>query len=186
MSKIPLLKKLKISIFQLILGISVAVCLILCVPQVVSMGKVSKEVAEKRKILKDLDSGIKNFELLQKNEASLSWAYNDFLNSLPPQKEFPVFLEIISNMARKNNVKIIAIEPQKVLDTGGNFFTKVPVFVDAYCGYHDLGKFLNDIEHADKFMRVVDIKISKDEPDSDVLQVFLSIGAYCLNEVNGV
>lgn len=179
-------KKIKIPIIQIFFGCTAVVFLFLTIPQVMNMQKVSREVAEKSKVLKDLDTGIKNFALLQKDEESLSKAYNDFLNSLPDQREFSVFLELISKVARKNNVKIIAIEPQKVIDSDGSFFVKVPVFVDAYCGYHELGKFINDIEYANKFMRIGNIKITKDDPDSDKLQVFLLINAFCLREANSV
>ncbi len=179
-------KKLKIPLFQIILGCSAAVCLFLIVPQIMNIQKASNEVSDKRAILKDLDSGIKNFSLIEKEEELLSKAYNDFSDSLPKQKDFPVFLELISKMAKDNNVKILAIEPQKVTDVQSLFFVKIPVFVDAYCGYHDLGKFLNDIEFADKFMKIGNIKITKDDPDADKIQVFLLINAYCLSEDNDV
>jgi Tfp pilus assembly protein PilO len=184
--EIPFLKKLKIPLIQLVLGGSAALCLLLTVPQFIVMSKVAKEVAEKQKILNDLDSGIKNFELIEQDAESLSRAYNDFMASLPAQKEFPVFLELISKMAKKNNVKIIAIEPQKTNDLSANFFIKIPIYVDAYCGYHELGRFINDIEYAEKFMKIIDLKITKDDPDSEELQIFLSIGAYCLREDESV
>ncbi|MFH1061324.1 MAG: type 4a pilus biogenesis protein PilO [Candidatus Omnitrophota bacterium] len=179
-------KKIKIPVFQIVLGCIAAACLFLTVPQVINMQKISKEVADKRTILKDLDSGIKNFALLEKDEASMSKAYNDFLASLPAQKEFPIFLELISQMAKNNNVKIIAMEPQKTTDIQSLFFVKIPVFVDAYCGYHELGKFINDIESADKLMKIGTIKITKDDPDSEMLQVFLLIHTFCLIEDDSV
>ncbi|MBU1045167.1 MAG: type 4a pilus biogenesis protein PilO [Candidatus Omnitrophica bacterium] len=183
---ISFLKKIKIPIFQIILGAIVVVCLVLTLPQLMNMQNLSKEITDKRKILNDLDAGIKNFDILEKEEESLSKAYSDFLASLPAQKDFPVFLELISKLAKNSDVKIAAIEPQKTTDAQGSFFIKIPVFIDAYCGYHELGKFLNEIEYADKFMRIGNIKITKDDPDSDKLQVFIAIYAFCLSEDNSV
>ncbi|MBU1087415.1 MAG: type 4a pilus biogenesis protein PilO [Candidatus Omnitrophica bacterium] len=183
---ISFLKKIKIPIFQIILGCIAGVCLFLTVPQVMNMQKVSKEIADKRAILNELDTGIKNFAFVEKEEASLSQAYNDFLAGLPAQKDFPVFLELISKLAKNNDVKIVAIEPQKITEAQGLFFINIPVFIDAYCGYHELGKFINDIESADKFMRIGNLKIRKDDPDTDKIQVFISIYAFCLSEDNSV
>jgi len=180
------LKKIKISLFQIILGCSAVACLFLTVPQVMNIQKASKEVTNKRDILKTLDSGIKNFAILEKDEESLRASYNDFLESLPAEEDFSMYLELISKIAKDNNVKILAIEPQKVTDAQPLFFVKIPVFIDAYCGYHELGKFLNDIEFADKFMKIGNIKITKDDPDSGRIQVFLLINAYCLSEENSV
>jgi type IV pilus assembly protein PilO len=179
-------KKIKIPIFQIVLGCSAVACLFLTAPQVMNMQKVSKEVAAKRAVLKELDDGIKNFAFLEQNVERMSKTYNDFLASLPAQNEFPVFLELISQLAKDDNVKIIAIEPQKTTDKQGFFFIRIPVYIDASCGYHELGKFINDIESADKFMKIANLKITKDDPDADKLQVFISIYAFCLNEDKSV
>lgn len=179
-------KKIKISVFQIVLASIAIVCLFLTVPQIINIQKASVEVSGKKKILKELENKIKNFSLLEQDEAAQTKAYNDFLASLPAQKEFPIFLELISQLAKDNNVKIIAMEPQKITDIQTSFFVKIPVFIDAYCGYHELGRFINDIEFADKFMKIGTIKITKDDQDSDKIQVFLLIYAFCLIEENSV
>jgi len=181
--KIPLLKNSKIPLFQIMLGCGVVTCLFLTAPQIVLLGRTSREISEKKMILGTLDGGIKNFAALEKELEDLNDAYADFVNRLPPQKEFPVFLELLSEMAKKNNVKIVAIEPQKLIDDPTLFFVTIPVFLDAYCGYHDLGKFISALENAEKFMRIDNIKISGDDTGSGNHQIFLAIHTFCLREM---
>ena len=105
------------------------------------------------------------------------------MSRLPPQREFPVFLELLSNLAKQNDVKIIAIEPQKTIETPDLFFVRIPIFIDAYASYHDLGRFINDLEFSKKFMKIDDIKIESEDYGSEKHQIFLSVQAFCLREV---
>ncbi|MDD5747057.1 MAG: type 4a pilus biogenesis protein PilO [Candidatus Omnitrophica bacterium] len=179
---IPFLKNSKISLFHIGLGCAVAVCLVLTVPQFLRVGKICKQVTEKRKVLQDLEQGIETFSAMEQERDSLNNAFNDFFDRLPAQKEFPVFLELISKIARNHDVKIIAIEPQKVIEDANPFYVKIPVLIDAYCGYHALGGFINDLEFADKLMKVENIKINSDETNPGTHQVFLIIHTFCLRE----
>lgn len=179
------LKKLKVAglpFFQIALGVSAVVLVLLIVPQIMNMAKVLTQTNEKKKILSDLDEGIKNYTDLELEYESLNSAYKDFIRRLPLQKEFPVFLELLSKMARKNGVKIIAMEPQKVVDDPTLFFAKIPVLIDAYAGYHELGRFINDLEYASKFMKIDKIKITNVDVGQDKQQVFLAVHTFCLKD----
>ncbi|MBI4846706.1 MAG: type 4a pilus biogenesis protein PilO [Candidatus Omnitrophica bacterium] len=180
--EISFLKNSKISLFQMGLGCGIIFCFLVTIPQVLNLSKVASNVAAKRKILSDLDNGMKNMMTLEEEVQSMKKAQRDFVRRLPLQKEFPVFLSLISKTAKKNNVKIIAIEPQKVVDDLTVFFVRIPITIEAYCGYHDLGQFLNDLEFSDKFMRIDTLKITADDTDSLKHQVLLVIYVFCLKE----
>lgn len=183
--KISSLKELKIAgvpFFQIALGVSAAVLLLMVIPQIMNMARVLTEINEKKKILSDLDLGIKNYTALELEHESLDSAYKDFIRSLPLQREFPVFLEILSKLARENGVKIIAMEPQKVIDDPTLFFVKIPVLIDAYAGYHELGRFINGIEYASKLMKVDRMKITNADVGQGKQQVFLAVQTFCLKD----
>ncbi|MCK4993505.1 MAG: type 4a pilus biogenesis protein PilO [Candidatus Omnitrophica bacterium] len=183
--KISSLKELRIAgipFFQIALGVSVLVLILLIVPQVMNMAKVSGETNEKKKILSDLDLGIKNFTALELDHNSLDGAYKDFIRRLPLQREFPVFLELFSKLARENGVKIIAMEPQKVIDDPTLFFVKIPVLIDAYAGYHELGKFINELEFSSKLIKIDKIKIINMDVGQNKQQVFLTVLTFCLKD----
>ena len=183
--RINSLKDLKIAgvpFFQIALGAIAVVLVFLIVPQTMNMAKVSSEINEKKKILSDMDFGIKNFSALELEYESLNKAYQDFIMHLPLQREFPIFLELLSKLARENGVKIIAMEPQKVVDDPTLFFVKIPVLIDAYAGYHELGEFINGLEHSQKFMKIDKIKITNADVGEDKQQVFLAVQTFCLKD----
>ncbi len=178
-------KELKIAgvpFFQIALGIIAVVLVLLIIPQTMNMAKVSAQINEKKKILSGLDQGIKNYTALELEYESLNNAYKDFMKRLPLQKEFPVFLELLSKLARKNGVKIIAMEPQKVVDDPALFFVKIPVLIDAYAGYHKLGRFINELEYSQKFMKIDKIRIINADVGSQKQQVFFAVHAFCLKD----
>lgn len=179
------LKDLKVAgvpFFQIALGAIAVALVLLIVPQSMNMAKVSSETNEKKKILSALDEGIKNYTALELEYESLDKAYKDFIRRLPMQREFPVFLEMLSKLARENGVKIIAMEPQKVVDDPTLFFVKIPVLIDAYAGYHELGRFINELEYSQKFMRIDKIKITNADVGQDKQQVFLAVQTFCLKD----
>lgn len=180
---ISALKKIdRTLLLQIGLGAAAVFCLILILPQLLNASKAAKEVRQKQKVLNDLDSGIKNFDALEKEVNSLDGAYKDFMSRLPSEKEFPVFLELISRLAKKNNIKIIAIEPQRIVDDQSAFYVRIPVFINAFCGYHDLGQFINELEYAEKFIRVESLDISAGQNDPSKHEVMITLNTYCLRD----
>jgi len=182
-NKIAIFKKEnKALLFQIILAVAILVFLILIIPQLINSIAVSKEVSEKKKVLSDIEEGINNFQTFEHQLKILEDAYADFMGRLPPQKEFPVFLEGLSKLAKENNIKIIAMEPQEAKDDPNLFYVKIPVFIDAYCGYHSLGKFINDVEYSNKFMKIDTVKIENDPQDPKMHQVLLTVATFCLRD----
>jgi len=182
-NKIAIFKKEnKALLFQIILAVAILVFLILIIPQLINSIGASKEVSEKKKVLGDIEDGINNFQTFENELKMLEDDCADFMNRLPPQKEFPVFLERLSRLAKKNNIKIIAMEPQEAKDDPSLFYVEISVFIDAYCGYHSLGKFINDVEYSNEFMKVDTVKIENDPMDSKIHQVLLTVATFCLRD----
>ncbi len=180
---LSIFKNSKMPILPIILGVGIVICLVLIIPQVMNSMRTLREVLQKKAILKNIDCGIENFAAFEDELQLLNSLYEDYFNRLPPQKEFPVFLELISALAKKNNIKIIAIEPQAMIDNPDLFYMEFPVLIDALCGYHDLGRFINNLEDAKIFMKIKDIKIANDDIIPKQHNVFLNISTFCLKEV---
>ena len=62
------------------------------------------------------------------------------------------------------------------------FFVKIPILIDAYAGYHELGRFINDLEYCEKFMKIEKIKITNAEVGLQRQQIFLTVHAFCLKD----
>ncbi|MFH2137211.1 MAG: type 4a pilus biogenesis protein PilO [Candidatus Omnitrophota bacterium] len=175
-------KKIRISIFQIIMAGAVIVFLLLLIPQFGHVMKISKEAKQKKEVLDYIDQGMSDFQVRELELDELMLSYKSYIDQLPTQEEFPVFLDLLSAKAREHDIKIIAIEPQKVIQEEGMFYVRIPVFVDAVCGYHSLGGFINSLEYSHKLMKIKNIKIESNDANPDKHQVFITVDAFCLKE----
>lgn len=90
-------------------------------------------------------------------------------------------LQDISSAANKFDVKIIQVRPSR--ETGksvipGDKLTPILINLDLICDYHNLGKFINNLENSPVFMGVAELKISARVPDYLKQKVSLVIRTY--------
>ena len=98
-------------------------------------------------------------EVLKKKITRIGEKINYYEKKLPGEKEIPAILENLSRAAQKLNVRISEIKPLDQVELGQKVYYSVPILVSAECGYHQLGRFINALEKADRFMKISDIKI---------------------------
>lgn len=101
---------------------------------------------------------------------------------LPAEQEVPGLLENLSLMAKKSGVKIVGITPvsSKESPSAGQIYHEIPILISAKSGYHELGRFLSDLEGADRFMKVVDIQIKANRTSPKKHDVELLVMTYIL------
>ncbi len=82
------------------------------------------------------------------------------------EAEIPLLLQDITDLANKNNVKILQLNPVKAVKAGkakkgapAAEFNFNLIALSLTCDYHSLGLFINDLENAPKFMAVEELKI---------------------------
>ena len=86
-------------------------------------------------------------------------------HKLSREKEIPVLLENLSQIAKKSRVKILSITPitrRGLRDSArekASVYQEVPIAVTAQSGYHDLGNFINKLENGQRYMQIRDIEI---------------------------
>ncbi|MDP2938777.1 MAG: type 4a pilus biogenesis protein PilO [Candidatus Omnitrophota bacterium] len=90
--------------------------------------------------------------------------------SVKPEEELPSILDTISRTANRTSVKITQLKPLKeertvVLKTGKTLFYQIPVLIDVRCGYHELGKFLNELERGDLFLKIIALEVTTNQDD---------------------
>ncbi len=143
--------------------------------------KVIKKIAKLKKDIDVLNKDLANLSQFKKEQSNNTSAKNIKVVS---EKELSFLSEDISNIANKNNVRIMQISPSKVKDvketknakdaknvkevkdakeakkeTKAANFTTFNIGLDLSGSYHNLGKFINDLENSDKFLAVQAIKI---------------------------
>ena len=110
--------------------------------------------------IKQLDQKTTEIDKLKKELAAYS-------KGLPNKKEIPEFLEDLSSIAKASKVKILSITPSelKSVEAGGDvskYYLEMPIDITAKSGYHQLGKFINNLEKGERFVTIKDLRIQYD------------------------
>jgi len=95
-------------------------------------------------------------------------------------------LQNISELANSNDVRILQIKPtrqQKASATDTKFdpgvnFSVLYIYMDLSGGYHQLGKFINDLENAQEFVIVQEIKIDSQKDNYMKQRASLTLKTY--------
>jgi type IV pilus assembly protein PilO len=103
---------------------------------------------------------------------------------LPAQQEIPDLLENLSKMAKNANITIVGITPVTVKlqkERKGQIYKEIPILITAKSGYHELGRFLSNLENADRFMKVADINMKVNASSPKKHDVELMVYTYVLS-----
>lgn len=181
------LKDKKTQVFILIGLVSIFAVIVyfsfILIPQVErvfeAVGQASKIGAD----LKEAQHNIDNIPKFKTNIAAYEEKIDRYEKMLPTEQEIPALLESLSGMARNSNIKIVGIMPviTKEDKTKKAFvYQEKPILVNAKSGYHELGKFMSNMENADRFMKVSDIQIKTSSQSPSKHDVELTVLTYTL------
>jgi Tfp pilus assembly protein PilO len=109
---------------------------------------------------------------------------DNYEKKLPREKDIPTILEYLSDSAKEFNVRIVEIKPIKQGKDNkaqDSIYYTVPISLRAECSYHQLGRFLNKLEKANRFMKINDIEVAATTSRGNVLEVRLIIATYVMN-----
>lgn len=129
--------------------------------QLKGLKSISPQVIRLKKDIRKLKKDLPN---LKSKEAEIKEKGHSRLKKFILEKEIPLLLEKISLSANQNNVRLTKILPSRDPKTPNYFF----IALDLVCDYHGLGRFLNELENAEDFIAVEEIKIRS--TSSDYLQ----------------
>ena len=137
------------------------------------------------KIKKDIDGLNKDLATLKRIQATDIKKQGGILKAkrIVSEGEMPLLLQNISDLANRHKVKIMQIKPLKdakakaeVIE--GKTFSPVTITLDLSCVYHSLGSFINDLENAQFFIAVQDIKIMRSSGDYLSQEADLTLKTY--------
>lgn len=137
---------------------------ILMRPQLVILTKINPE---NRLLSKDIEQAREDIQKLgfyQAEVKKLEGQLAQTSQTIKSKEEVSIILEQISRVANQNNIQIDQIMPfieeQKVLlDDKKRTYYALPILVQAGSGYHDFGRFLNQLEKNDLFLDVTSFSI---------------------------
>jgi Tfp pilus assembly protein PilO len=138
----------------------------------------------KAKIIK-VEKDWENIEALKGRVSQSHEKIGTYERKLPVEKEVPAVLEFLSQAARKMDVRITEIKPvDQDKDEPGihSLYYRIPILLKAECGYHQLGRFLNKLESADRFVKIDDIKITTNPAQPAIHDVKLVVVTYVMEK----
>jgi Tfp pilus assembly protein PilO len=107
---------------------------------------------------KVLDFGLKNMQDMKSQQKNLSQGK---AKKIIFDYQLASLLQDISKIGNANNVRILQIKPSRDTQKAAASlkFSPVSISLDLICGYHNLGKFINDLENSQTFISVESFKI---------------------------
>ena len=111
-----------------------------------------------------------NIDLFNARISRLDEKLDYYERRLPEEKEIASLLKFLSDSAKKLNVRLTEIKPvgqDKHKKAAALIYEQVPILLRAECRYHELGRFLNKLESADRFMKITELKITANPPKAN-------------------
>jgi len=159
----------------------------LFIPMSRNAKSVEQQVRIAREHLKSLEAATANEAALQAQYRQVEQVVADLRKAMPNETELPSVIELLSSLATKSDVKIQTIFPQRSAPAHGAasgapseppVYKEIPLQIDAFAGFHELGTFLSLVEMGDKPMQVMSLRISSNPKEPRRHQVNLLLRAY--------
>ena len=159
---------------------------ILMRPQLATLAKISPENKVLSQDIQKADEDIQKLETYKGEVARLKAGIEEMNLKIKSKDEVPVILEHISLLADQNKVDVDQIMPashdqQVLLEDNKRMYISLPVLVEARSGYHDFGRFLNDIEQDNILLGVRSFSVTATN-DTQYHAVRLSLEAIVFEE----
>jgi len=183
--KDPRTQTLLLSMLAALIAVALYIYFIF-VPQVVRVFKLTVGAGKMKSELRGARTTIMDLDKLKKDLEERSLKVDSYENKLPAEQEIPALLESLSNMAKESGIKIVGIVPEMtyVKDDKtakkNQIYREIPILITAKSGYHELGSFLHNLENADRFMKVSDIRIRANKAAPGKHDVELMVSTYVL------
>lgn len=134
--------------------------------QLAGLSKSSIEITRRKSDIAVLESDLKNMQDLKAKQALPAQKGASKAKRFITESQVATLLQDISKLANNNDIRILQVKPSRdqkastesKLNLGPNFST-LYISLDLLGSYHQLGKFINDLENNQVLMIVQEIKI---------------------------
>ncbi len=100
-------------------------------------------------------------------------------------EEIPIIMENLSVLAQKNDVRINQIMPmrnalEEILENEEGRYYSLPIMINARAGYHDTGRFINDLENDELFMSITGLDIASNAENMRLHSIRMTVKSFVL------
>ncbi|MEA3328238.1 MAG: type 4a pilus biogenesis protein PilO [Candidatus Omnitrophota bacterium] len=153
-------------------------------PKVAALGTALTQTAVLRKKIIAADDLIANTGKFKSEIAELKEQVGQYETRLPAKKEIASILNQLSGLASREQIKIIGIKELELEkskdDPKKSAYDEIPIQIDMKSGYHQLARFINQIESSDRLMKIESLKVNFDPRDPGKHTVRIIVSAFVL------
>ncbi len=159
-------------------------------PCLSNWGTLNAKIATLKGALEQTQESIAKMGFYQSQIAGLQEVLQKSEYEIPMQEEIPLILGGISHLANQNDVKIDQMVPDKsfqellLTDKDGKYYS-FPIQVQARAGYHDIGRFIDQLEKDKTFKNVTLFAIAANPDDPLRHSLNLTIRVVILEKQEG-
>jgi type IV pilus assembly protein PilO len=161
-SKVPSFVKIILAVVPAIIIIVVAF-LIFILPKNKDIQVLkTKIIAQESEIAKSQSKAEKLPELIAINE-DLKKKLNELKTQLPDEKEVTSLLKQVSDFAIKSGLKVKLWKPEKKKTHSSGIVYEIPVRVELFGSYHNLGHFFSNITRLNRIVNISNLRLTEQE-----------------------
>lgn len=146
---------------------------------------ISPKIVSLKKDLGNLAKDLATMKDLQSKQTQIKQAGALSVKKIISEGQIPLLLQHISDIANKNHISIIQITPskefkakeEKIADNTTKF-APILITLNLSCSYHNLGKFINDLDNVEGFITVEEMKIIRNPGNYLHQNINLALRAY--------
>ena len=144
-------------------------------PQIQGIKRTGSKIAKLKQDINNLSSMAPGLKTAQAKAQESAVGKDKIIIS---ENQVAPLLQKISDMANKDNVKIMQIKPGKESKAKDSSLATLLINLDLVCGYHNLGLFINDIENGLELMAIEGVRIESDPVNYLQQRVNLTVKTY--------
>lgn len=128
------------------------------------LAKVEQNIQSAKSVASNLESFKRQREELQKE-------FEAAKKKLPSSTELPALLTDVTSLGKKSGLEIRIFRPKAEVSRG--FYAEVPIELEFYGGYHDVGVFFDRISRLSRIVNITDLRmeVSDDSQQTPRLKI---------------
>jgi type IV pilus assembly protein PilO len=112
--------------------------------------KIQDDISEARAVASNLKS-------FRERREALQMELTEALQKLPNQKELPGLLTDMSGLGKKSGLEVRSFKPGE--ETNRGFYAEVPIRVEFYGSYHDIGIFFDRLSKLQRIVNITQLRL---------------------------
>ncbi|MDO8730247.1 MAG: type 4a pilus biogenesis protein PilO [Candidatus Omnitrophota bacterium] len=152
---------------------------LLIIPQTRTAGRQGSELTVLRSKVERMRRDLQHLPEMEKKRAELAARYSSPSVSGPPEEQLPGLLDRIAQFARTAHVRVVTLRSKQDLaqvQVGPSGYLEIPLELVATAGYHQVGRFLDQLEQSDSLVRLRELEIhpGKELWDQEIKMLLLA------------